>query len=293
MSIVDISPRSVGAFEVGPIAFGCWRYVDEDLISAQKLIETALSAGMNLIDTADIYGDTWGQSEDILGRVLRQSPELRDQMVLATKGGITPPTPYSSNADYIRSAVDASLERLAVETIDLYQIHRPDMYTHPESLAATLTNLRDSGKIREVGVSNYTAAQTSALASYLPFPLASVQPQFSALVLDPMRDGTFDLSMERNFTPLAWSPLAGGALVTGDGVSPELMSVIDGLADREGVDRAAIAFAFVLAHPSRPVSIIGTQKTERILAANDALAVSLDRADCYAIVQASEGVPLP
>ena len=293
MSIVDISPRSVGTFEVGPIAFGCWRFLDEDLDKSQQLIETALSAGMNLIDTADIYGDTWGQAEAILGKVLRQAPELRDQMVLATKGGITPPVPYSSSAVYIRSAVEASLERLGVDTIDLYQIHRPDMYTHPESLAATLTNLRATGKIREIGVSNYTPAQTAALASYLPFPLASVQPQFSALVLDPMRDGTFDLSMERNFTPLAWSPLAGGALVTGDGVSTELMAVIDQLAERESVDRAAIAFAFVLAHPSRPVSIIGTQKTERILAANDALGVQLDRADCYAIVQASEGVPLP
>ena len=293
MSIVDISPRSVGTFEVGPIAFGCWRFLDEDLGTSQQLIETALSAGMNLIDTADIYGDTWGQAEAILGKVLRQAPELRDQMVLATKGGITPPVPYSSSAVYIRSAVEASLERLGVDTIDLYQIHRPDMYTHPESLAATLTNLRATGKIREIGVSNYTPAQTAALASYLPFPLASVQPQFSALVLDPMRDGTFDLSMERNFTPLAWSPLAGGALVTGDGVSTELMAIIDQLAKRESVDRAAIAFAFVLAHPSRPVSIIGTQKTERILAANDALGVQLDRADCYAIVQASEGVPLP
>jgi predicted oxidoreductase len=99
-----------------------------------------------------------------------------------------------------------------------------------------------------------------------------------------MRDGT---------TPLAWSPLAGGRLATGDGVRPELLVELDRLAGREGVDRSQLALAFVLAHPSRPVAIIGTQRLERIGAALAALTVDLQRADVYAIIQASEGQELP
>ena len=99
-----------------------------------------------------------------------------------------------------------------------------------------------------------------------------------------MRDGV---------VPLVWSPLAGGRLATGDGVPAELLTVLDRLAEREGVDRATVALAFSLAHPSRPVAIIGTQNPERIRSALDALGVTLDRPDVYAVIQASEGVPLP
>ena len=111
--------------------------------------------------------------------------------------------------------------------------------------------------------------------------------------LDPLRDGTFDACMRDGVVPLVWSPLAGGRLASGDGVRPELLAVLDGLAEREGVDRATVALAFALAHPSRPVAIIGTQRPERIAASLAALRVGLDRADVYAIIQASEGVPLP
>ena len=112
-----------------------------------------------------------------------------------------------------------------------------------------------------------------------------------------MRDGTFDWAMRHGVLALAWSPLAGGAL--GDDASPnakvsaELLRVLDGLAAREGVPRSVIALAFVLTHPAAPVALVGTQNPHRIAAATQALAVRLDRADCYAIIQASEGVPLP
>ena len=270
----------------------------DDVDEAQAMIEAALAAGMNLIDNADVYGLDWGGTgfgacEELLGKVLRQAPQLRDPMVLATKGGIIPPIPYDQSDSYLRSAVDASLGRLGVDTIDLYQIHRPDLYAHPAEMAATLTSLREAGKIREVGVSNFTVAQHDALAAHLPFPIASTQPQFSITSLDPMRDGTFDRAMRDGVTPLAWSPLGGGALATGEGVEPDLLAVIDRLAEREGVDRATIALAFVLCHPAEPVAILGTQNPDRIAEANKALGVHLDRTDCYELIVASEGVPLP
>ncbi len=298
-SLVRSGPRQLGSLgEVGPISYGQWRYTTGDLAAAQQLIEVALDAGMNLIDTADVYGLDWGgtgfgEVEALLGRVLNQAPGLRDRMVLATKGGIRPPVPYDSSDEWLRSACDDSLRRLQVDTIDLYQIHRPDMYAHPADVAATLTDLRDQGKIREVGVSNHNVAQTIALQAHLSFPLVSTQPEFSASALDPLRDGTLDHCMATGVVPLAWSPLAGGRLATGHDIPPELASLLESLAEREGVDRSHIAIAFVLAHPSAPIAIIGTQDPARITASTHALGVTLDREDVYAIVQASEGVPLP
>jgi len=301
MSLVNAENRSVGQFSVGPISYGLWRYTNDDLAAAQGLIETALDAGMNLIDTSDVYGFDWGGTgfgsvEALLGQVIAAAPELRERMVLATKGGIIPPTPYDSGAEYLRAACEASLSRLQVEVIDLYQVHRPDMFTHPAEVAATLNALRDEGKIREVGVSNYTPDQYDALAAHLPFPIASTQPEYSVLHLDPLRNGTFDRSMRDGVVPLAWSPLSGGRLfadASDGGPSPELAQILDQLAEREGVDRAAIAVAFVLAHPSKAIAIIGTQTPDRITGTRAALEVNLDRSDVYAIVQASEGVPLP
>lgn len=298
-SLVRTAPRVLGSLgPVGPIAYGQWRYTAADTAANQALLEAALDAGMNLIDTADVYGLDWGGTgfgsvEERLGAVIAAAPGLRDRMVLATKGGIVPPVPYDSSPARLREACEDSLRRLGVETIDLYQIHRPDMYAHPADVAATLTELRSAGKIREIGVSNHTTAQVRALQAHLDFSIVSTQPEFSASHLDPMRDGTFDQCMELGIVPLAWSPLAGGSLATGDGVRPELLTVVDGLAAREGCDRATIALAFVLAHPSAPVAIIGTQSADRIRGSLAALEVRLDRADVYAIVQASEGVPLP
>ncbi len=299
MNLVRTQPRVLGSLPpVGPLSFGLWRYTNTDVAAAQALLETALDAGMNLIDNADVYGFDWGGTgfgsvEEILGSVLAVAPGLRDRMVLATKGGIMPPIPYDSSPAYLRSACEASLRRMRVDVIDLYQIHRPDLFAHPADVAATLAALRDEGKIREVGVSNHTPAQVAALAAHLPFPIASNQPEYSALHLDPMRDGTFDACMASGTTALAWSPLGGGRLATGDGVRPELVEVLDGLAAREGVDRATIAIAFVLAHPAAPVAIIGSQNPARIAGTTAALGVELTRADVYAIIQASEGVPLP
>ncbi len=299
MNLVDLSSRSLGQLgEVGPFSFGMWRFTDADVRRRIDLVESALDAGLNLIDTADVYGLDWngtgfGTVETALGEVLQQRPELRERMVLATKGGIVPPTPYDSSPSAIRAACEASLQRLQVDTIDLYQIHRPDMFVHPEDLAATLTSLREEGKIREVGVSNHTISQTIALQSFLPFPILTTQPQYSALDLTPLRDGTFDHCMTTGLTPMAWSPLAGGRLATGEDVRPELLATLDDLAQREATDRAGVALAFVLSHPARPIAIVGTQNPERLAHVHTSANINLDRNDVYAIVQASEGTPLP
>jgi predicted oxidoreductase len=213
--------------------------------------------------------------------------------VLATKGGITPGVPYDSSG--LVAAAEASLRRLRTDVIDLYQVHRPDLLTHPAEVAAALDALVRAGKVRWVGVSNHTPAQLEALAAYLEAPLCTVQPELSALALGALDDGTLDQAMRLGLTPLAWSPLGGGRLLAEGAAAPQVAAVaavLDELAAREGVDRAAVALAFVLAHPSRPVPIIGTQRPERIRAAAAAARVHLDRRDWYRIVAAA-GRPLP
>ena len=299
-NLVDAGTRELGrsGLTVGPLAFGCWRFTHEHIRDARTALDTALANGMHLVDTADVYGLDWGGAgfgacEALLGRVLGDAPELRDQIVLATKGGIHPPVPYDSSNDGLRRACEASLHRLEVDTIDLYQVHRPDLFAHPEAVAGTLLALRDEGKIRAIGISNYTPGQHDALRAFLGDALATTQPEYHAAHLDPLRDGTFDLCARDGVTPLVWSPLAGGRLATGDGIRAELLLVLDELAAREGVTRGAVAIAFTLAHPTRPVAIIGSQQPDRLRAATDALRVHLDRTDCYRIVAASDGRPLP
>ena len=292
------SPRHIGQLPpVGPIAFGCWRLTGSDDATAAS-INAAVDLGMNLIDTADVYGLDWGGSafgscEEALGRLLTAQPGLRDRIVLATKGGIIPGQPYDSSSKYLIEACEASLRRLSTDHVDLYQVHRPDMFTHPDEVFAAFTNLRSRGLVREVGVSNYTLSQTTLLEARLSFNLATVQPEYSAAHLEPLRDGTLDHCMKKSLVPLAWSPLAGGRIATGEGIRPSLIEVLDELAARNNVTRSAVAIAFVLAHPSRPVAIVGSQNPSRLGEAARATSVRLTRRDLYRIVEASEGTPLP
>ncbi|MDE0666323.1 MAG: aldo/keto reductase [Acidimicrobiaceae bacterium] len=283
---------------MGPLGVGCWRFVARPDDELRAVLEAGLDLGMNLVDTADIYGLGWGgqafgEAEENLGRILAGAPGLRDRMVLATKGGIVPGVPYNSGRDAITAACEASLRRLRTDVIDLYQIHRPDMLTHPAELAGALSGLRTAGKIREVGVSNFTPRQHEALAAHLPFALATTQPEYSAAHLAPLRDGTLDLCMRDGVVPLAWSPLGGGRLADGSGARPDLLAVLDRLAAREGVDRAVVAVAFVLAHPAKPVALLGTQRPERLARLALATGLQLDRNDVYDVIEASEGARLP
>ena len=296
-NLIDTSMRALGAdIQVGPLGYGCWRLVNMPVVDAQARIEMALVSGMNLIDTADVYGLDWGgtafgSAETLLGQVLAAAPGLRDQMVLASKGGIIPGVPYDSA--YLEQACNNSLQRLGVEQLDLYQIHRPDLLCHPQETARVLEGLMASGKVRTVGVSNYSPSQTRALMSYLPQGIVSQQPEYSALHLDPLFDGTFDVCMEHGQTVVAWSPLAGGRLASGQDVPAALAEVLRELAEREGVDQATIGLAFVLAHPARPIALVGSINLERIANATRALDVTLSRADVYRIIEASLGESLP
>jgi len=247
---------------VAPLAWGMWRFKGTDVKAARTLVETALATGMDLLDTADIYGpdngEPFGAAEELLGKVLAEAPGLRDRFVLATKGGIQMGTPYNSSADYLTSAVEASLKRMGVERIELWQIHRPDHLAHPAEIARTFEALRASGKVAEFGVSNHTAAQVAALSAHLPFPLVSTQPEFSPLCIDPLYDGVLDQALEKNLAVLAWSPLGGGRIAfPTDDRAHAVVAELTKVAERAGVSVTAAAYGWIMAHPTGAIPIVG------------------------------------
>lgn len=296
-------PLGIGGLAVAPLGWGMWRLSQPGTASPRERVEAALEAGCTLFDTADVYGYSrgsgFGTAETLLGAVLREAPQLRARMVLATKAGITPPVPYDSSAEHLLEACDASLRRLGVDTIDLFQIHRPDLLAHPAEVAQALERLRRAGKIREAGVSNYGAAQLDALAAHLPFALASVQNEFSPLAIEPLADGTLDAAMRRGTAVIAWSPLAQGRLATPPGALAEdartdrVIAALDAIARRDGTPRSAVAYAWIMAHPSRPIPLVGSQDPARIREARSAYAVHLTREDWYRILVAARGARLP
>ena len=280
------------------MAWGMWRFRGDDLSAAQSRVEAALDAGITLFDTADIYGpdngEPFGAAEALLGRVFRQAPSLRRRMVLATKGGIRMGVPYDSSEAYLRAAIDASLTRLGTERVELWQVHRPDILTHPQEVARTLETAHQAGKIAAIGVSNFTVAQTAALAHFLTVPLTSHQPQFSPLFLEPALDGLLDQAMLMELTVLAWSPLGGGRLGhPNDERSRAVAALLDAKASETGVDRAAAAYSWIIAHPARPIPIAGTQNIERIAAIPQAFKVEWSRQEWYRVFETSLGEKLP
>ena len=293
-----IRPLGCSGMSVSSVAWGMWRFGSEDLASAQRLIETALEAGVTLFDTADIYGPSdlggFGIAESQLGRVLEASPGLRHRMVLATKGGIVFGTPYNSSAAYLSSAIDASLKRMQVDRIDLWQIHRPDILTHPSEIARALEDAHRAGKIAAIGVSNYTVAQTQGLAACLSLPIVSHQPEFSALKLDPLADGILDQAVMNDMAVLAWSPLAGGRLAQPqDERARAVVALFDAKAAQAGISRTAVALSWLMVHPARTIPIVGTQNLDRIREIPQAYLPRWSREEWYSVLVASRGERLP
>lgn len=286
--------------EVSPIAWGMWRLAEDGRTAADAatLVHAALDAGITFLDTADIYGfdgnGGFGDAEALLGEVLAADASLRDRMVLATKGGILPPLPYDQSADYLREAIDNSLSRLKVDSVDLWQIHRPDILAHPQETARVLDDAVASGKVKALGVSNFTQAQTAALQHFLRHKLATTQPEISPLRIDCFENGELDQAMMLGLTPMAWSPLGGGRIAAPQTEREQaVVAALDAVADAQGVSRTVAAYSWLMAHPAGIIPIIGSQNASRIAEGANALTVRWTRTEWYTVLVAARGVPLP
>lgn len=270
--------------------------------------EAALEAGITLFDHADIYGAT--ACESIFNDCLQAVPGARERILIATKVGIRGGY-YEHSATHIRESILGSLGRMGLDYVDVYQLHRPDPYTHPEEVAQTLDALVQEGVIRAVGVSNYYPRQTAALQRYLRAPIISNQISISLLRLDPIYegaaggggDGVLDHCEELAITPLAYSPLGGGWL-SGRRELPEdhprretIQRLLDALramsASYGGAAPGQLAIAWLLAHPAGIIPIVGSNNPEHIREAAAAASIQLSRTDWYRLWVAARGNPVP
>ena len=299
------------------LSYGCMRvagtWTPADITAemrekGKKAIVTAYEAGYTLYDHADIY--CRGECEAIHGEVMRDVPSMRKDIVIATKCGIrfpgepTPASPhrYDFSAQHILWSCEQSLKRLGVETIDIYQLHRPDLLMNPPEIAEAFTKLRDQGKVKTFGVSNFLPSFVSALQSALSFPLIVNQVEIHLGRLDCFYDGTLDQCIEKHITPLSWSPLGGGWLGTGGTVKADhpqaevrtkLLATLDEIAAKYGVSRTVMSLAWLLKHPSGIIPIVGSCNPDHIVDAVKADDVDLDREDWYRILVAARGAGLP
>jgi predicted oxidoreductase len=304
MSQLPLPPasRQLGAsgIAISPIAWGMWRLAEDgrSAADAARLVLAALDAGITLLDTADIYGfdgaGGFGDAEALLGEVLAAEPCLRSRMVLASKGGIMPPLPYDQSPAYLTQALEASLRRLRTDCIDLYQIHRPDILAHPQEVARVLDDAVAAGKIRAIGVSNFTVHQITALNHFLGHKLVVTQPEISPLRIVCFENGELDQAMMLGLTPLAWSPLGGGRLASPESARDQAVAAqLDRVAAGQGVSRSVAAYSWLMAHPAGIVPIIGSQQVERIVEGAQAAQVRWTRQDWYAVLVAARGERLP
>ena len=278
--------------------------VDADAIrSGIGAIESAFEAGYTLFDHADIYGDT--ACESIFGDALRLHPGWREQMVIVTKCGIRfedqpkpgQPHRYDFSYEHILASVHESLDRLGIETIDLLLLHRPDFLADPDEVSRAFVELREAGKVREFGASNFRPSLFAAVQSAIPFSLIANQIEVHSQRLDAFTDGALDQCLERHATPMAWSPLAGGRVATGAEAKDEkhaaLLAALDQAASDFSADRTNIALAWLLRHPSEIMPIIGTVNLDRINSAARATDIKMDRDTWYRIMRAARGEKLP
>jgi predicted oxidoreductase len=305
MKTIQFAHSDIQASE---ISLGCMRISDLSNPEIDTLIHTALDAGINFFDHADIYGG--GQSEAKFSEALGMNPRLREQMYLQTKCGICRGY-FDFSKEHILEAVDGSLKRLRTETIDVLLLHRPDTLVEPEEVAEAFTLLETQGKVRYFGVSNQNPMQIELLKKFVQQPLIINQLQLSItntgmidaginvnMKIDPSidRDGSIlDYCRLHDITIQPWSPFQFGffeGVFLDNPKYPALNQKIDELAAAKGVTNTAIAIAWLLRHPAKMQPIIGTTNPKRVKDSCQASEISLTRTEWYEIYRAA-GNKLP
>ncbi|MGA2547182.1 MAG: aldo/keto reductase [Rectinemataceae bacterium] len=285
----------------------------------REFLDAALALGINFFDHANIYAV--GRAEEVFGRIMRESPGLRDRIVLQSKCGIRwaddpPGTPqrYDFSHDHIIESVEAILRRLGTDHLDILLLHRPDVLWEGEEIARAFATLKSAGKVRYFGVSNQNRSWMEYLQSFLPDPLVTNQLQMSLLHHGFAEvgisfnqespgypdgwEGVIEYCRLKGVSMQAWSPLARGALNGGD-LSAESESVrktaalVSEYASARGVPPEAIVLAWLLRHPAKIMPVLGTTRPERLAACAKSLDVKLSREEWYRLFETARGKAMP
>lgn len=283
---------------VPEIALGCMRLNGLGQTEAEALICTAMEMGINFFDHADIYGN--GEAECFFARAVNMSPGLREKMILQSKCSIHPGVSYDCSKEHILSAVDGILSRLRTDYLDILLLHRPDALMDPEEVAEAFRELKSSGKVRHFGVSNQNPGQISLLNQYCDEKVLINQLQFSITncsIIDSGiyvntqdgcavdRDGgVLDFCRLNHITIQAWSPFQYGMFAgtfLGSEKYPVLNEKINKLSEKYGVTPNAVAVAWILRHPAKIQTIVGTTNAQRLKGICKASEITLTRTEWY------------
>lgn len=269
--------------EMSRLVYGMWRLGDDADTSTDHIrnkISACLDQGITTMDQADIYGGY--EAEEILGTAL--TPELRKQIEIVTKCDIVAPAGryadakvkhYDTSREHILASVEHSLRLMKIDHIDLLLIHRPDPLMDHHETGSALDDVVKSGKVGAVGVSNFRPWDWDLLQSAMKEPLVTNQIEISLLHNEPFTNGDIAFHQKNGQPPMAWSPLGGGALF--DTRLSGLHNALQEIATAHETDTAAVAIAWLLAHPARILPVLGTNNLDRIARIGDAAKIQINR----------------
>lgn len=297
--------------ELSEIVLGMMRIKDKSVKEVEELVETALSVGINAFDLADIYGR--GRCEELLGLVLKNRPDLREEMWIQSKCGIRIEefTYFDFSKDYIIKSVDGILQRLKIDHLDSLLLHRPDALMESDQVAEAFDLLYKQGKVRNFGVSNQNPMMMELLKKDVKQPLAVNQLQLSAAFTPGFESG-FHVNMEDSQAAIrdgsifeycklhdvviqAWSVLQFGYFkgnFVGNEKFQALNQVLDRLAIKYGVTSSTIAISWILRYPAKMQAVVGTTNPKHLREVSQAGNFSLTRKEWYEIYLAA-GNDLP
>lgn len=296
LSCPGIATRANG-LTLSRIVAGMWRMNEWGMSPQQRLslIEQCLELGVTSFDHADIYGGY--EVEATFGEALALKPSLRDQMQLVSKCGIkllAEARPehtiqhYDTSASHIIASAEQSLRQLGTDHLDLLLIHRPDPLMNFDEIAGAFERLRQDGKVRHFGVSNFSRHQFESLNRRIA--LATNQVEFSPLSMAPMFDETFDGLQDLGVAPMIWSPLAGGRLFSSnEPAAVRTRAMIQQVADELQRPFTSVVFAWIMQLPCRPIGLTGSGRIEAIAEAVQATEFSLSRSQWFEILRAARG----
>ncbi len=292
--------------ELSEIVLGMMRIEDKSVKEVEELVETALSVGINAFDLADIYGR--GRCEELLGLVLKNRPDLREEMWIQSKCGIRIEefTYFDFSKDYIIKSVDGILQRLKIDHLDSLLLHRPDALMESDQVAEAFDLLYKQGKVRNFGVSNQNPMMMELLKKDVKQPLAVNQLQLSAAFTPgfesgfhvnmedsqaAMRDGSiFEYCKLHDVVIQAWSVLQFGYFkgnFVGNEKFQALNQVLDRLAFKYGVTPSTIAISWILRYPAKMQAVVGTTNPKHLREVSQAANFSLTRKEWYEIYLAA------